>query len=57
MKIRKCFLCGTYTFKQECPKCHSQTYYPKPPKFSLEDKYGKYRRKLKLVKRDEDRNR
>ncbi|HDN81394.1 MAG: RNA-protein complex protein Nop10 [Methanomicrobia archaeon] len=57
MKIRKCFSCGTYTFKQECPKCHSQTYYPKPPKFSLEDKYGKYRRKLKLVKRDEDRNR
>ncbi|HDM22825.1 MAG: RNA-protein complex protein Nop10 [Methanomicrobia archaeon] len=50
MKIRKCISCGRYTFREECPECHSQTYYPKPPRFSLTDKYGKYRRKLKLVK-------
>jgi len=31
---------------EECPKCKNKTILPKPPKFSLEDKYAGYRRKV-----------
>jgi H/ACA ribonucleoprotein complex subunit 3 len=44
MKIRKCDNCGRYTLKDICPKCSKKTKNPHPPKFSPEDKYGKYRR-------------
>jgi H/ACA ribonucleoprotein complex subunit 3 len=44
MKMRKCPNCKSYTFKDSCPKCGSKTINPEPPKFSPEDKYGKYRR-------------
>lgn len=33
--------------KEICPKCGSKAVNPKPPKFSLEDKFGRYRRKAK----------
>ncbi|MCD6478080.1 MAG: RNA-protein complex protein Nop10 [Candidatus Aenigmarchaeota archaeon] len=41
--IKKCFHCGIYTLKDRCPKCGGETRTPHPPKFSPEDKYGKYR--------------
>ena len=41
--IRKCSLCGTYTLKQQCPKCNTATIYPHPAKYSPEDKYIGYR--------------
>lgn len=44
--MRKCFSCGIYTFKEICPKCGQKTSNPSPPKFSPEDKYGYWRRKL-----------
>ncbi|ENN96652.1 RNA-binding protein Nop10p [Methanocaldococcus villosus KIN24-T80] len=47
MKIRKCPKCGKYTLKDICIYCGEKTFVPKPPKFSLEDKWGKYRRMLK----------
>ncbi|UCG95699.1 MAG: RNA-protein complex protein Nop10 [archaeon] len=47
--IKKCFKCGTYTFKDKCPKCGSATRTPHPPKFSPEDRYGKYRRMAKSL--------
>ncbi len=52
MKIKKCPKCGLYTLKDVCPKCGAQTVSAHPPKFSPEDRYGEYRRKLKFGKRD-----
>lgn len=47
MKIHKCTSCSRYTLKDTCPRCGSPTHIAKPPKFSPEDPYGKYRRMLK----------
>jgi len=43
--LRFCKKCNVYTLKQEC--CNSETLSPEPPKYSPEDKYGKYRREVK----------
>lgn len=45
--MRKCFLCYEYTLKEICRKCGSKTRSPIPPKFSPNDPYGKYRRRVK----------
>jgi H/ACA ribonucleoprotein complex subunit 3 len=45
MKIRKCPSCKNYTFKEIC-KCGGKTINPEPPKYSPENKYGKYRMML-----------
>ena len=42
-RIRMCRLCKQYTLKDKCPICKSETYDPHPPKFSLDDKYIRYR--------------
>ncbi len=50
--ILYCQTCEKYTLKDEC--CSAKTIPPKPPKFSLVDKYASYRREAKkadLVKR------
>jgi len=45
--ILKCEKCGKYTIKDKC-SCNGKCITPKPAKFSIEDKYGAYRRKAKL---------
>tara|TARA_Y100000310_G_scaffold241784_1_gene245893 strand:+ start:58666 stop:58839 length:174 start_codon:yes stop_codon:yes gene_type:complete len=45
--IMKCEKCGRYTMKDVCV-CKGKSLTPKPAKFSVEDKYGSYRRKAKL---------
>ncbi len=50
MKIRKCKKCGRYTLKERCPECGAETVSAHPPRFSPEDKYGKYRRLIKFGK-------
>jgi len=45
MRMRKCSGCNLYTFKEKCPKCGAKTVSPQPPRFSPEDRFGKYRRK------------
>ncbi len=45
--MRKCPACGRYTLKDTCPDCGERTVSPLPPRFSPEDRYGKYRRQLK----------
>ena len=45
--IMKCGNCGKYTMKDVCV-CGGKALTPKPAKFSVEDKYGSYRRKAKL---------
>ncbi|HIP84169.1 MAG TPA: RNA-protein complex protein Nop10 [Methanothermococcus okinawensis] len=47
MRIKKCPKCKRYTLKDICSICGEKTVTVKPPKFSLEDRYGKYRRMLK----------
>jgi H/ACA ribonucleoprotein complex subunit 3 len=46
-KMKKCKSCGIYTMENKCPKCNGDLNVIYPPKYSIEDKYGKYRRKLK----------
>ncbi|MGI0079194.1 MAG: nucleolar RNA-binding Nop10p family protein [Nitrososphaerales archaeon] len=42
--LRKCKECGTYTLHQNCQKCGStNTVNPHPAKFSMDDKYLRYR--------------
>jgi H/ACA ribonucleoprotein complex subunit 3 len=46
-KMKKCKTCGIYTMKDECPSCGGDLNVIYPAKYSIKDKYGKYRRKLK----------
>lgn len=48
-EILRCITCKNYTLKKICPKCGGKVISPKPAKYSLLDKYGKYRR---LAKKD-----
>lgn len=50
--MKKCKDCGIYTLQEKCPECGKDTTTPHPSKFSPEDPYGKYRRKLKKEKMD-----
>lgn len=45
--INKCIKCSAYSLKNICPKCNTKTIEPKPPKYSIPDKYAKYRREEK----------
>ena len=45
--IYHCRTCDQYTLNSNCKKCGEPTIHPAPPRFSPEDKYGKYRRQLK----------
>lgn len=47
MKMKKCKSCKEYTLKDRCPYCEGEVGVVYPPKYSPEDKYGKYRRMLK----------
>ena len=42
-RIRICKRCSMYTLKEKCQNCNSETNDPHPPKFSLDDKYIRYR--------------
>ena len=39
--------CNCYTLNKKCPVCGNTTINPRPAKFSIEDKFGGYRRKAK----------
>ncbi len=54
-KIKKC-ICGRYTLKEICPVCGKVTKYSQPARFSLEDRYGKYRRIAKRGNHDKNYN-
>ncbi len=42
-RIRKCKICQQYSLNEICTGCKRETNDPHPPKFSLEDKYIRYR--------------
>ena len=52
-KILKCKECSTYTMKETCGDCDAPTTAPHPSRFSPEDRYGKYRRKLHALAKEE----
>ena len=45
--IRKCMDDQRYTLEKNCPVCGKEAILPKPPKFSLLDKYAYLRRESK----------
>jgi len=48
--MRRCPRCGRYSLDMSCPACGEKTCCPFPPRYSPEDRYGKYRR---ITMRDE----
>ncbi|MHB8605021.1 MAG: nucleolar RNA-binding Nop10p family protein [Thermoplasmatota archaeon] len=40
-----------YTMHAFCPSCGNETFRPGPAKYSPEDAYGSYRRRLKILDR------
>lgn len=45
--LMKCASCRTYTLRATCPSCGGTTFMAMPAKYSPEDRYGVYRRRLK----------
>jgi H/ACA ribonucleoprotein complex subunit 3 len=45
--LRKCGSCRSYTMMSTCPKCGGVTFMSMPAKYSPDDRYGEYRRRLK----------
>ncbi|MFW9886560.1 MAG: RNA-protein complex protein Nop10 [Candidatus Thorarchaeota archaeon] len=44
----RCIECKQYTLEEDkCPKCGGSVVSPRPPKYSPQDRYGKYRREAK----------
>jgi len=48
-----CASCKTYTLELICSKCKQKTINNRPPRFSPQDPYGKYRRELKKITKKE----
>ena len=48
--ILHCKACKCYTLSETCGNCSLPTSNPLPPRFSPQDKYGKYRRMLRSNK-------
>ncbi len=45
--IRYCSPCKKYTLQETCPRCTAPTNLPRPPKFSLDEKYADLKREAK----------
>lgn len=50
-KLFYCQKCKEYTLNKVCKTCKQKTISKNPPRFSPQDNYGKYRRKLKKIKK------
>lgn len=47
--LKRCTSCKEYTLQETCPRCGAAAKPNRPAKFSPEDNYGEYRRKLKRL--------
>ena len=47
--LRVCRPCGHYTMDDVCPRCGAAAISPLPPRYSPEDRWGEYRRRLKRL--------
>lgn len=52
-----CRACGRYALHAVCPECGAKTASPHPARFSPEDRFGKYRRRLKQMAEKESESR
>ena len=43
LHILRCKNCGKYTLSESCMECRAECVSTKPAKFSIEDRYAKYR--------------
>ena len=48
-QMLRCPVCFSYGLSEDCPCGGGKRVPPKPPKFSIEDHYGVYRRKAKKL--------
>lgn len=44
-----CKECNIYTLQKNCKNCKNKTIIKQPPRYSPQDRYGEYRRKLKKL--------
>ncbi|MEA2055665.1 MAG: RNA-protein complex protein Nop10 [Candidatus Thermoplasmatota archaeon] len=51
--LRYCQGCNEYTLEEVCNVCKNKTISKYPPRFSSQDHYGEYRRKLKKLQKGE----
>lgn len=47
--LKRCTACKEYTLATTCPRCGGQAKPNRPAKYSPEDNYGEYRRRLKRL--------
>ncbi len=47
--LKRCTRCKEYTLQETCPRCGAAAKPNRPAKYSPEDPYGAYRRKLKKL--------
>lgn len=47
--LKRCTGCREYTLQDTCPRCGAKAKPNRPAKFSPEDNFGEYRRKLKKL--------
>lgn len=47
--LKRCTQCKEYTLQETCPRCGAAAKPNRPAKYSPEDPYGEYRRKLKKL--------
>lgn len=52
--MRRCPACAEYTLQEACPRCGGRAADPRPVRFSPEDPYGEYRRRLRRLAKAED---
>ena len=50
--LRMCPSCQEYTLAEKCPRDGTPTEVPVPPRYSPDDRYGEYRRKLRQERGD-----
>ncbi|MFW9915229.1 MAG: H/ACA ribonucleoprotein complex subunit NOP10 [Candidatus Thorarchaeota archaeon] len=51
-RLRKCVSCGQYSLAKLCRICGNTTRIAHPPRFSIQDKYARFRRALRKQKQD-----
>jgi len=50
--LLRCPSCRAYTLEPYCKQCQLRTVNPDPSRFSIQDRYGNYRRKMKKLNRE-----
>jgi len=55
--ILQCEKCHEFSLSEACPRCKGRAKNPLPAKYSPEDPYGEYRRRLKRLTRQEAQRR